>query len=111
MSFDELPSLLGLVQTTCWPGAVVRPKSAFDGGGSWNIDHATTQPVWPALTHGLTCLNSLFVTLPPSSSADTIRRRSDAFLSMTSPISCLRTNEPCEWPISTNPRPWLSCLM
>ena len=46
-------------------------------------------------------------TLPPSSTAETRRSRSPGFGSICVLISCLSIRAPCEWPISTKPRPSL----
>ena len=49
-------------------------------------------------------------TLPPIRIAETSSLRSAGFGSISFAISSRSMNEPCEWPMSTKPRPWLYLL-
>jgi len=108
------PSAAGLVQSTCLPASAVRPKRAFAGGFSPNVEKAMTQPIWERERQAGTRLKSpptslpfFTSTLPPSSTAEINRRRTRGLGSISFGTRGRSTNVPCEWPISTTPRPWL----
>src|SRR6266700_7179190 len=93
---------------------LVRPNRLSDGGGWSNVENAITQPVWLLAWHAGTCLKSpptsepfLTSTLPPIRIAEISSLRTAGLESTCLATSWRSTNEPCEWPISTNPRPWL----
>src|SRR5205823_14155822 len=92
-----------------------RPNTLFEGGGWSKEEYAMTQPVWPRRRHARMCWKSppesrpaATVTLPPRSTADTSRRRSFGFGSISELRSCVSIPAPCEWPMNTTPRPLLS---
>ena len=92
------------------------PNRLFFGTtGVENVDQAMTQPSWVAFRHPGMCWKSpptslpfLTSTSPPSTIADSSFLRTAGLLSTSLAISVRRTNDPCEWPMSTKPRPWLS---
>lgn len=95
---------------------LLRPKREFEGGGplARKVANAATQLVWTAERHtGMdlkvppTSLPSGTLTFAPNSSADTMRCCSGR-PSMSRVSSSISMRDPCEWPISTTPRPWLS---
>jgi hypothetical protein len=74
-----------------------------------------TQPVCVAEWQSGICWNAPPTSFPfgtarlvPSSSAETIFACA-GFASISLRISCVSTPDPCECPISTTPRPLLSC--
>jgi hypothetical protein len=92
----------------------VRPNRLFAGTAWSNVENAITHPTCVADLHAGMFLKSppmplpfFTSTFPPIKMADTSRLRTAGLRSTSSAISWRRTNEPCEWPIRTNPRPWL----
>ncbi len=99
-TFRSLPSAAGLVQAVSRPAPLgrsrkpatplaPRPKIAVAGGVSPNVLNASTQPRWVALRHVGIWRNEpprseplRTVTSPPSSTADTSRRRSAGLASI-----------------------------
>ena len=78
------------------------------------LEYATTQPACVAeLQAGTfaksppTDLPTGTVTFPPMSSAETRRRRVSGLASIWYLMRAVSINAPCEWPMSTTPRPWL----
>ncbi len=105
----------GLVQRTCWPGAVVRPNRELAGGTASKVEKAMTQPTWLDRWQAGMCLKSpptseprRTVTFPPSSTAETSSLRTEGWGSISDAMSWRRMNAPWEWPMTTTPRPWLN---
>src|SRR5689334_11276650 len=98
-------------------GSAILPKRVFDGGADVDLNelYAIRHPVCDAARHNGMCWNAPPTSLPratgmvaPGRIADTIRDRMGV-PSISRRINSVRTYDPCEWPISTTPRPLLSC--
>ena len=99
------------------PGAELPPNRLSAGGGlvSRNEAKLMAQPVCSGPWQSGIDLKSPPTTLPVGTCNRAPPRMTETILdwiglpSISFFTSAIKTPDPCEWPIKTTPRPWLSC--